>query len=216
MNTEPSVGQNTSLRTAITYKATHPNVKGIYIGCRLDSLNNYYTSSQCFDTAISETGIKPTLTAIDTLLLDWSDESNWQIPYQREREVYDLLKEMGATLLNVIRPSGNNAYVLRKGIKLSNETRKKIAQSLTGQTLSEVTRNKLSVANKGRKRSDDAKANIRAAINRPETRERLSKARKQLFWWNNGKESIRGALCPDGYVSGRVGGWKHEKKEDQQ
>jgi hypothetical protein len=114
----------------------------------LDSLDNYYTSSQCFDTAITETGIKPTLTAIDTLLLDWSNEDNWQIPYQREKEVYDLLKEMGATLLNGMKPTGKYPAAWL-GKTIPDEMRRRISESLTGNAVSEETRKKISEFQKG-------------------------------------------------------------------
>jgi hypothetical protein len=188
MNTNNTVGLSTSMRNAIIYKATHPNVEGIYIGCRLDSLDNYYTSSNCFDAAIAETGIKPTLTAIDTLSIDWSNKDNWKIPYQREREVYILLEEMGATLLNGMRPVGSCSYVysINKGKTLNKKHRQKISDSRTGYVVTDETREKIKKSSKGRKHTDKARQKMsKAAQNRgpvtDEARNNMSEARKK-YW----------------------------------
>jgi hypothetical protein len=178
-------------RTAIVYKATHPNVEGIYIGCRLDSLDNYYTSSQCFDAAIAETGIKPTLEPIDTLHLDWSNKDNWQVGYQREQEVYDLLKEMGITLLNRNRPIGSNNYLALCGKSLSDEHRQKISNSRTGYVVTETTRTKISESSKGRKHTEETRKNMseaqignthnRGRKHSDEARKNMSEARKKSW-----------------------------------
>jgi hypothetical protein len=165
-NTDNAVGENTSMRTAIIYKATHPNVEGIYVGCKLDSLDNYYTSSNCFDEAVALTGVKPTLEAIDVLEVDWNVEENRQIPYQREREVYDLLKEMGATMLNGSAPSGYCPYVypIHKGKNLTNAHKTKISENharhMLGKTHSEETKAKISEKKIGKTHSEETKAKI--------------------------------------------------------
>ena len=159
MNTESTVGLNTSLRTAIIYKATHPSEEGIYVGCKLDSLEGYYTSSDCFANAIEATGIMPTLTPIDTLSINWDVEQDRQIPYQRELEVYDLLKDMDVNMLNQTRPAGFCYFVTeaceadkksverrailseaKKGIPKTEAHRAKLVKHLTN--LSEEAKNK--------------------------------------------------------------------------
>jgi hypothetical protein len=155
-NTDNAVGENTSTRTAIIYKATHPSLEGVYVGCRLDNLDDYYTSSDCFDEAVALTGIKPTLEAIDVLKVDWSVEENRQVPYQKEKEVYDLLKGMGATLLNGKTPSGYCCFV-------TNVHQNKVFNALLGRLLSEETRAKISIALQGRQFSDEHLDNLSKA-----------------------------------------------------
>lgn len=143
--TDNTVGENTSMRTAIIYKATHPSLEGIYVGCRLDSLDGYYTSSNCFDEVVSLTGIKPTLEPIDVLGVDWSVEENRRVPYQREKGVYDLLKEMGATLLNGKAPSGRNPNT-SIGKYLTKNTKEKISVTLLGRPLTDLHRENIGKA----------------------------------------------------------------------
>ena len=115
------------------------------------------------------------------------------------------------------------------GKKHSEETRTKISASLKGRKFSAETRAKMSEANSGennpmfgRHHSEETLEKLRAAMNRPETRAKLSAslkgrklsaetcaklsaARVGKHFWNNGIENKFCKECPgEGWVQGRL------------
>ena len=84
------------------------------------------------------------------------------------------------------------------GKHLSEDTRKKLSESLNGENNpmfgkhhSAEARKKMSEANKGKHPSE-------------ETRTKLSEAIKCKHWYNNGVICVRAKTCPEGFVPGRI------------
>ena len=84
------------------------------------------------------------------------------------------------------------------GKHLSEDTRKKLSESLNGENNpmfgkhhSAEARKKMSEANKGKHPSE-------------ETRTKLSEAIKCKHWYNNGVICVRAKTCPEGFVPGRL------------
>ena len=73
--------------------------------------------------------------------------------------------------------------------KPSEETKKKISETLKGQPKSEETR----------KRMSDAKKNMSE-----EHRKKMGASKKGTRWFNNGKINIRVKECPEGFVPGQL------------
>ncbi len=79
----------------------------------------------------------------------------------------------------------------------SEETKKKMSQSLSGRTFSEETKEKISQANLGKKHSK-------------ESRKKMSQANlgntnvRGTHWYNDGVKTIRAKSCPEGFVAGRI------------
>ena len=86
------------------------------------------------------------------------------------------------------------------GKNMSQETRSKISQTLTGHQVSESTRIKQRDANLGKPCSEGKREKLRAfAANRqyePEYLKKLSDATKDTKWWNNGTKNARTKECP--------------------
>lgn len=84
---------------------------------------------------------------------------------------------------------------MRRGAKITEETRRKIRETSTGRLHSEETKRKISAANKGRIFSE-------------ETKKKMSASRKGKIvgskWWNNGVEERFAKECPVGFVKGRL------------
>ena len=78
----------------------------------------------------------------------------------------------------------------KKRKPLTEETRRKIAESRKGKT----------TWNKGKKLSDDHK-------------QKMSDAMKRLLWFNNGIKSVRTKSCPEGFVKGMLKQKKYEKRQ---
>jgi hypothetical protein len=114
-DTEISVGEDTSveIRTGVVYSATHPQMDGIYIGATYSDLKTYKTSSPEILSIVESSGVKPTLTVLDSFNVDWSVEKilGRQIIFKREQEIYDLMAEMGVRLVNKVRPIGYCNFV---------------------------------------------------------------------------------------------------------
>lgn len=77
------------------------------------------------------------------------------------------------------------------GKKRSEETKKKISETMKGKPKSEETRRKLSESHKG---------------NRPleETKRKMSETHKGKHWFNNGITSTLRFECPEGFTLGRL------------
>ena len=45
---------------------------------------------------------------------------------------------------------------------------------------------------------------VRAKIDSPETRRKMSAGTKGTKWWNNGVKCVRAKECPAGFVRGRL------------
>ena len=90
--------------------------------------------------------------------------------------------------------------------KPSEETKKKMSLSNKGKKRSEETRKKIAEAKKNmssetRKKLSEANKGKKLS---EETRNKMSTARKGMRWFNNGKTNIRAKECPDGFVPGRL------------
>ena len=99
----------------------------------------------------------------------------------------------------------------RKGKKLSEETRKKISETLKGhpswnkgKSLSEEHKKKLSAAKKGKP------SNMKGKHLSEEAKNKISESRKGntnvrgTRWYNNGKINVRAKKCPDGFILGML------------
>lgn len=159
-----------------------------------------------------------------------------------ERRAVDLLsEELKALDMYYHRPAEELVFLNKsvhrslhnKGKTLSEEHKKKIAETLEGHTVSEETREKLR-AHKGwhhteetRKKMSESRKGVKrgplskehkmkiAEANRnrsEETRKKLSEAVKGKKWFNNGEISVMSFECPKGFVPGRIS-WK--KKGDR-
>ena len=91
------------------------------------------------------------------------------------------------------------------GKHLSEDTRKKISESMNGEKcyifgkhLSEDTRKKISESMKGENHPMFGKQVSE------ETRQKLSEAIKCKHWYNNGVICVRAKTCPEGFVPGRL------------
>lgn len=73
----------------------------------------------------------------------------------------------------------------------SDETKRKISETLKGHKLSEETKLKISDTIKGTKLSE-------------ETKQKLSKASKGRCWFNNGIKNVFVRECPEGFVKGMI------------
>ena len=78
-----------------------------------------------------------------------------------------------------------------KGKQKSEETKKKMSETLKGKKFSEEHKKKISEASKGKKCSEEA-------------RKKISEATKGRRWFNNGKISIMRFECPPGFIPGRL------------
>lgn len=111
----------------------------------------------------------------------------------------------------VTKAEHNNLH--NQGKHLSDETRRKMSESLKGRHAwnkgkqhNAETRKKISESNKG-------KVSHRKGVTlSEETRKKLSEAHKGrrtkgsagMHWYNNGVENILTYTCPDGYIKGRL------------
>ena len=101
----------------------------------------------------------------------------------------------------------------RKGVKLSDEQRKKLSESHKGlhhtEEWKKMMSNKMSGKNNplyGKKLSESHKDKISATLKGrkcPEHSKRMSRKK----WFNNGSISVMAEECPEGFVVGRIG-WK--------
>ena len=81
----------------------------------------------------------------------------------------------------------------------SEESRKKLSESLKGRTFSEEHRQKIAEAHKGKNNPFFGKHHSE------ESRKKMSKTRKEMLWWNNGISSKRSRECPgEGWTRGRL------------
>ena len=98
--------------------ATHPALDGIYIGATYQSLDNYLTTSKTLQHAVEVTGIHPTFEILETYKVDFEveDDSNRQVIYQREREIFLTKRSLGALLINKTAPTGYQRFVTRAHI----------------------------------------------------------------------------------------------------
>ena len=108
-----------------------------------------------------------------------------------------------------------------KGMKLSEEAKRKIAEARKGMKLSEETKRKIAEARKGKpsywkgkNRSDETKRKIAEAKKgnknmlgkhlSEETKLKIGEYAKMSHWFNNGIINIKVKECPEGFVKGRL------------
>lgn len=101
--------------------------------------------------------------------------------------------------------SGRIYQEVRRNIKMSEETKKKISESHKGKIITKETRNKIGAATKGRKCSKETRQKISEVGNRTKKEKSLLMSRK--MWFNNGVLNKR--LDPEnedtsGWISGRL------------
>ena len=111
-----------------------------------------------------------------------------------ERRLVDIsAAELQALGMYYNRPAEELIFLTRSEhsslYKPSEETKKKISETLKGQPKSEETKKKMS----------DAKKNMSE-----ETKKKISASKKGTRWFNNGKINIRVKECPPGFVSGML------------
>lgn len=114
-----------------------------------------------------------------------------------------------------------------KTFKLSEETKRKISESVKGEKNgfygkkhSEETKKKMSESHKGKNRkpkSEEHKRKIssllkgrvpwhkgKTGIYSEETKRKMSESKKGKRWYNNGIKNIFAKECPDGFIKGRI------------
>ena len=84
-----------------------------------------------------------------------------------------------------------------KGMKLSEEAKRKIAEARKGMKLSEETKRKIAEAKKGNK-------NMLGKHLSEETKLKIGEYAKMSHWFNNGIINIKVKECPEGFVKGRL------------
>ena len=90
-----------------------------------------------------------------------------------------------------------------KGVKKSDEARKRMSEANKGKVLSEETRKRMSESHKGVKKSEETRRKMSEAKRNTsdETRRRMS----EMKWWNNGTRTTRSKECPgEGWMRGRI------------
>ena len=123
-----------------------------------------------------------------------------------ERRQIDItVAELKALGMYYNRPA-NELIFLRKSEhtalrKVSLETRNKLSD--IGKNISEETRKKLSMANKGHPVSEETRNKIGAA-NKGNTYAKGNKSTKGMCWFNNGKINKVCYECPPGFTPGRL------------
>ena len=103
--------------------------------------------------------------------------------------------------------SGEHIREHKKGVRRSDETRKRMSESQKGRVVSEEHRRKLSESM--RNMSDETRRRMsgwqKGKLLSEETRRRISEARTGSVCWNNGTKTIRSKTHPgDGWVRGRM------------
>ena len=103
----------------------------------------------------------------------------------------------------------------KKGGKLSEETKLKISESMSGKRKSEEHKQKMSEAKLGKPRDEETRRKISEAnkgkVLSEETRRRMSEGKKGTLSWNNGTRNIRSKECPgEGWVRGRLSSAKRK------
>jgi len=90
----------------------------------------------------------------------------------------------------------------KKGMVVSEETRRKISEAQKGHLVSEETRRKISEAHKGHLVSDETKRKMSEALKKKGFH---PPSQKGTLWWNDGTRNIRSKEHPgDGWVRGRM------------
>ena len=123
-----------------------------------------------------------------------------------ERRQIDItVAELKALGMYYNRPA-NELIFLRKSEhtalrKVSLETRNKLSD--IGKNISEETRKKLSMANKGHPVSEETRNKISTA-NKGNTYAKGNKSTKGMCWFNNGKINKVCYECPPGFTPGRL------------
>lgn len=123
-----------------------------------------------------------------------------------ERRQIDItVAELKALGMYYNRPA-NELIFLRKSEhtalrKVSLETRNKLSD--IGKNISEETRKKLSMANKGHPVSEETRNKISTA-NKGNTYAKGNKSTKGMCWFNNGKINKVCYECPPGFIPGRL------------
>ena len=123
-----------------------------------------------------------------------------------ERRQIDItVAELKALGMYYNRPA-NELIFLRKSEhtalrKVSLETRNKLSD--IGKNISEETRKKLSMANKGHPVSEETRNKIGTA-NKGNTYAKGNKSTKGMCWFNNGKINKVCYECPPGFTPGRL------------
>ena len=114
-------------------------------------------------------------------------------------------KDLGTGILHN-RTNGGDGV---SGAVVSDETKRKISETLKGITHSEESRRKMSEAHKGKTHSEETKRKISETLKgktlSEETKRKLSEVRKGKKWWNDGCGNRKRMLeCPgDGWKLGR-------------
>lgn len=114
---------------------------------------------------------------------------------------------------------GEHNTIHGKGIKFSEESRKKISDSNKCRTISEETRKKMSDSRKGKTGyfkgktfSEDHRKKLseshKGKTLSKETRKKLSEASEGKHWYNNGIVNKFAKSCPEGFVKGMLHGSK--------
>ena len=121
------------------------------------------------------------------------------------RQIDTTVAELKALGMYYNRPA-NELIFLRKSEhtalrKVSLETRNKLSD--IGKNISEETRKKLSMANKGHPVSEETRNKISTA-NKGNTYAKGNKSTKGMYWFNNGKINKVCYECPPGFTPGRL------------
>ena len=148
----------TNIRTGVVYLATHPSLEGIYIGASYTSLEVYNTSSTLIRSLVDLTGIRPTFEILETHEVDFSqeDDSNRQIIFKREREIYDEMLANGFEFPHQERPHGvcggvNRDFQDSNTWLMTSESKAKIGEKNKGKNSNDGFRAIMKKANAGKR-----------------------------------------------------------------
>lgn len=102
-----------------------------------------------------------------------------------------------------------------KGMKMTDETRKRMSRAFTGRVYSQKTRSKMSKSAKIRQTGETN--SFFGKKHNEYARAKMSKSQKEIgiarnsSWWNNGITNIKiykNDTPPEGYIKGRIISWK--------
>lgn len=173
--------------TYLVYKHTSPSGKA-YIG-QTDNYNRRNIEHQA-----ESSGCVAFKAAIDKY--GWDSFIHEILISDLSLEHANLLEEQLISMHNTQVPNGYNLKPGGDNHHHNDVTKDKIRQKAIGRKMSDTTKHKKSVAMKGKQLTDHHIAQIKAALNRPDTKHKRSEAHTGMKWWTDGTNIKRARECP--------------------